>query len=149
MDVTPADTPDPARASRDLSLQEAAELYDVSIRTLGYRVRVGEIEAYKTRGPWGDQWRVSPAALEAFGYRVRTPIPANGEVPSKRIQELERELAAARRAAAAERNRAEDADRRLGAALLESGRLQAALAAEVVRRQLAEERAPAEAAYDV
>ncbi len=113
----------------DLSLQEAAQLYDVSLRTLGNRVRWGEIDAYKARGPWGQEWRVTRKALESFGYRRReAPEPTS----DPRTAELERELAAARRAAAAERNRADEADRRLGAALLEVGRLRAALAAALV-----------------
>jgi excisionase family DNA binding protein len=115
----------------DLSLQEAAELYEVPYKTLGLRVRYGEIEAYKARGPWGREWRVSREALEAFGYRpreVREPGAAD-QPDDLRAQRLEKELAAAKRAAAAERNRASAADQRLGEALLECGRLRAALRA--------------------
>ncbi len=109
----------------DLSLQEAAQLYDVLLRTLGNRVRWGEIDAYKTRGPRGREWRVTHKALESFGYRRREAAEPTSD---PRTAELERDLAAARRAAAAERNRADEVDRRLGAALLEAGRLRAALA---------------------
>lgn len=109
-----------------LSLQEAAARYEVSLRTLGNRVRVGEIYAYKVRGPWGDEWRVTPAALEAFGYQPRTRSVADAAADPQVLQ-LQRELDGARRAAAVERNRAEEADRRLGEALMECGRLRALL----------------------
>ncbi len=113
----------------DLSLHEAAQQYDLSIRTLANRVRNGEIEAHKTRGPWGDQWRVTPRALEAFGYQRREPLSAPIEATADpRLADLESELATARRVAAAERNRADEADRELGEAMREIGRLRAALA---------------------
>ncbi len=115
--------------TEDLSLQEAASRYQVSLRTLGNRVRVGEIEAYKVRGAWGDEWRVTPAALEGFGYQRRhaTAEDASDPVADPRLLQLQRELQAARRAVAAERNRAEAADRRLGEALMECGRLRSLL----------------------
>ncbi len=139
MGNAPADGPPAGHETGDLSLQEAARLYDVPLRTLGNRVRWGEIDAYKTRGPWGHEWRVSTQALEAFGYqRRRVPEGTSEAAPDPRVAELERELAAAGRSVAAERHKAEEADRRLGAALLESGRLRAALAAEVARRERAE-----------
>ncbi len=141
MENTPAAAgPITGDATVDLSLQEAAELYDLALRTLGNRVRVGEIEAYKTRGPWGAEWRVRAQALEAFGYQRRPALatPTPGCISSERFEDLERQLATARRAIAAERNRAEEADRRLGKALLETGRLRAALAAEAARRVAAE-----------
>lgn len=139
MGDAPADGPPAGHESADLSLQEAARLYEVPLRTLGNRVRWGEIDAYKARGPWGYEWRVSTQALEAFGYqRRRVPDGTSEGAPDPRVVELERELAAARRSVAAERHKAEEADRRLGAARLESGRLRATLAAEVARRERAE-----------
>lgn len=112
----------------DISLQEAARLYDVSLATLRKRVRWGEIFAYKTRGPWGHEWRVSGPALEAYGYRRRTQ---SAEEPSLevRVATLEREITTLRRQVTLHRERADQADRELGAALLECGRLQAALEA--------------------
>ncbi len=117
----PGDASSPDDLTGDLSLQEAAETYDLSLRTLGNRVRCGEIEAYKTRGPWGQEWRVSRKALESFGYRPRQTT----ETSSADTAGLERELEAARRAAVAERNRADQADRKLGEAMREIGRLRA------------------------
>ena len=116
-----------ARTPSDLSLREAAELYDVSLRTLARKARWGEIEAYKVRGPWGHEWRVSPAALEAAGMRTRTarPVTSSG---CPQVAGLEREVESLRRTVAAERWRAEQADRELGHAMLESGRLRGALA---------------------
>ena len=110
----------------DISLQEAARLYDVSLTTLRKRVRWGEIFAYKTRGAWGHEWRVSGPALEAYGYRRRTEDAV--ETPLEhRVASLEREIATLRRLVTLHRERADQADRELGEAMLESGRLRAAL----------------------
>ncbi len=124
----------------DLSLQEAARLYDLSLPTLGRRIRNGEIEAYKSEGGHRGEWRVSAKALEDFGYKRRSqPAPPKDETqPSREIRRLEREVSAARREAAAQRRKAEHADRELGAAQMEVGRLRAALAAETSRRVHAE-----------
>ncbi len=62
-------------ASEGLSLKDAAEIYDLSLRTLSNRVRNGEVQAVKRRGPWGHEWRVTPEALEAFGYKPRRTHP--------------------------------------------------------------------------
>lgn len=109
----------------DLSLHEAAAQYAVSARTLSQHIRCGQLPAYKTAGSTGREWRVTTDALSAAYAPRRLPEPAEHPL----VAELQRELRAARRAAAAERRRAEDADRRLGHALLECGRLRAALAA--------------------
>ena len=109
-------------AEADLTLHDAAALYAVSPRTLAQHIRCGQLPAYKTAGATGRQWRVTREALDAAGYPVRMPP----EDPL--VAELRRELSAARRSAAAERRRAEDADRRLGHAMMECGRLRAALA---------------------
>lgn len=110
----------------DLSLQEAARLYEVSLTTLRRRVRRGEVRASKVRGPWGPEWRVSRRALEDLGMRARPVLADGAEHP--RIVELEREVASLRRVVAVERLRADRADQELGFAMLESGRLRAALA---------------------
>ena len=120
----------------DLSLREAAQYYDLSVRTLGQRIRNGEIEAYKNEGDNRGQWRVSRRALERFGYRLRTATPAqrvHETADRSTVRKLERELASARRAESSQRSRAEQTDRRLGEALMEIGRLRAALAAETNR----------------
>ncbi len=124
----------------DLSLHEATRLYELSAATLGRRIRNGEIEAYKSEGANRGEWRVSVKALEAFGYRRRSePAPQDDIPDSRTIRRLEREVAAARSEVAAQRRRAEQTDRELGEALMEVGRLRAALAAETSRRVHAEQ----------
>ncbi len=110
-----------------LSLKDAAEAFDLSLRTLSNRVRNGEIPASKRRGPWGDEWRVTTDALEQFGYKRRSSGESSDSTSEPRVVRLQRDLAAAHRALAAERNRANEADRMLGAAMREVGRLRAAL----------------------
>ncbi len=117
-----ADVDDPAC---DLSLHQAAAIYAVSARTLSQHIRCGQLAAYKTGGATGREWRVTREALSAYPYRQR---PAVDVAEDPLVARLRRELNTARRSAAAERRRAEDADRRLGHALLECGRLRSALA---------------------
>jgi hypothetical protein len=126
MDSEPHDvhTDDPAC---DLSLHEAAALYTVSARTLAQHIRCGQLAAYKTAGATGREWRVTREALAAAYASRQQPAADGADHPL--LAQLRRELDAARRAASAERRRAEDADRRLGHALLECGRLRSALAA--------------------
>jgi hypothetical protein len=112
---------------RDLSLQEATRLYDVSLRTLRNRVRCGEIPAYKTRGPWGQEWRVNGRTLEAAEF-PRRPVVLGTDDDDPRVAALEQELATLRRVVVAERQRADRADSELGYAMLECGRLRSALA---------------------
>lgn len=121
--------PDGNETTAELSLREAAQSFELSVRTLGNQVRLGDIPAHKRRGPWGDEWRVTAQALEAFGYQRRAPVSRPREVSEHRVVELERQLDAARRAAAAERRRADEADRRLAEALDEVHRLRGVLAA--------------------
>ena len=113
----------------DLTLSEAAALYAVSARTLAQHIRYGQLPAYKTSGATGREWRVASPDLAAAGNppRPRTSVEEAAEQPL--VMQLRRELTAARRAAAAERRKAEDAYRCLGHALLECGRLREALAA--------------------
>ncbi len=121
--------PDSA-ADEYLSVREAAERYGVPLRTMAKRASLGEIEgAVKVRGARGMEWRVPVRALEAYGYRQSEEQPSKAKDPV---------LEAVRRTTAAERNRADEADRRLGDALLECGRLRARLADEEARRRSAE-----------
>jgi len=116
-----------AEPPSDLTLQHAAALYAVSARTLAQHVRCGQLPAYKTAGATGREWRVKKEALSAaYPYRQQ---PGADAPEHPLVVQLRGELVAARRAAAAERRRAENADRRLGHALLECGRLRTALAA--------------------
>lgn len=113
----------------DLTLREAAELYDVTVKTLALHLRCGQLVGHKSRGAAGREWRVTREALDAAGYQPRV---ATGDVSVPGLDELARlrqELTAARRAASAERRRADDLDGRLGHALLECGRLRTALSA--------------------
>ena len=112
----------------DLTLHEAAEQYAISARTLAQHIRCGQLPAYKTAGATGREWRITRDALDAAGYPARQPPPTDSAAEPALVRDLRRELNAARRAAAAERRKAEDTDRRLGQALLECGRLRAALA---------------------
>jgi len=113
--------------ANDLTLRDAAALHAVSARTLAQHIRCGRLPAYKTAGATGREWRVTKESLSAaYPYRQQ---PGADAPEHPLVVQLRRELDAARRAAAAERRRAEDADRRLGHALLECGRLRTALAA--------------------
>jgi hypothetical protein len=132
------DAAGPDEEAPDLSLQEAAALYDVSLATLRKRVRSGQILAYKARGPWGHEWRVTRRALEAFGYQPRPSVPADELSTDERVVSLERELAAIRRVVSLEKQRADQADRELGHLMLEMGRLRTALSR--AQREAAAER---------
>ena len=138
MDRSPRDRTDTEPAS-DLTLHDAAALYAVSARTLAQHIRCGQLSAYKTAGATGRQWRVTREALDAAGYPVRVPPTAVDAPEHPLVAELRRELSAARRSVAAERRRAEDADRRLGHAMLECGRLRAALAATTDQERRSQE----------
>jgi len=116
----------PNEPASDLTLHDAAALYAVSARTLAQHIRCGQLPAYKTAGATGREWRVTKEALSA-AYPSRQQ-PGADSVEHPLVLQLRREMDAARRAIAAERRRAEDADRRLGHALLECGRLRTALA---------------------
>ena len=128
----------------DLSLRDAARLYDVSARALAQQMRFGVLAGYKTRGAAGREWRVSRTSMEDEGYRRRgaTGLMTHADELSR----LREDLAAAQRLAAAERRRADDLDRRLGHALLESGRLRTALAAATGDAQATEAALDADAA---
>lgn len=124
----------------DLSLRDAARLYDVSARALAQQMRFGVLAGYKTRGAAGREWRVSRTIMEDAGYRRRCTTGLTTQADE--LSRLRDDLAAAQRLAASERRRADDLDRRLGHALLESGRLRSALAAATGEAQ------PTEAALD-
>ncbi len=112
-----SEQPQNSHSEEDLSLAQAAERYQVSIRTLGQRVRLGEIAAHKNRGPWGQEWRIKPKAMEAFGYH---PPTADTSAEPSQIADPSRLMAtvdALTRAVAAERNRADQANKRLAEAL--------------------------------
>ena len=111
----------------DLSLQEAAALYDVSVGTLRNRARWGRLPAYKVRGRWGHEWRVSERALAASGLRRRRDRPGVDDGVGQ-VADLERQLTAVRRSLVTERSRGDQANRELGQLMLECGRLRAALA---------------------
>ncbi len=111
----------------EISLAEAAHRYGVSLRTLSQRVRLGQIPACKVRGVRGREWRVLPRDLEQFGLvavcdRLVADAPADDEgvLLRRHVQTLESRLAA-------EQHRAAPLDQRLGHAMMECGRLRAAL----------------------
>ena len=108
-------------ADPDLTLSEAAQLYDVSLRTLRQLVALGEVQAHKVSGVRGKEWRVSPSILEAAGYGPRVVDLTQAEDPSKS------EVRRLTQALAAERARNSELDGRLGYALLTVGRLRGRL----------------------
>lgn len=121
---------DPAmhpHAPVDLTLREAAELYQVTVKTLAHHLRCGQLLGHKTGGATGREWRVTRGALDDAGYRARADGAAEGSPAAEEVARLREDLRAARRAVSAERRRADDLDRRLGHALLECGRLRTAL----------------------
>ena len=105
----------------DLTLSEAAQLYDVSLRTLRQLVALGEVQAHKVSGVRGKEWRVSPSILEAAGYGPRVVDLTRTEDPSQS------EVRRLTQALAAERARNSELDGRLGYALLTVGRLRGRL----------------------
>ena len=122
----------------DLTLREAAQLYDVTVKTLGQHLRCGQLVGHKSRGAAGREWRVTRDALDEAGYRPRVEVGEVGRPEGDELVRLHQELGAAKRVASAERRRADDLDRRLGHALLECGRLRTALAAAVGEHEPAE-----------
>lgn len=107
-----------------LSVRAAVDLYELTAATLVTRLRNGELPGHKVRGARGREWRVSAADLEEFGYRRRA---AREEAPRPDIAELQARINSLRRTVAYERGRADEADRQLGEAAMEIGRLRAAL----------------------
>ncbi len=103
-----------------LSLQEAAALFDVSLRALRRRVTLGEVAAHKANGVRGREWRVSIAALEQAGYALRTSEPTEVEGAQLEVRRLTDALVA-------ERARSARLDSELGYALLTIGRLRGRL----------------------
>ncbi len=107
-----------------LSVREAAERYGLAQTSLERRLRNGEIDACKERGLRGWEWRVSVAALEEFGYALPSDPPPT---PVPDVDELQATVRRLRDVATFERRRAEEADRRLGEAMQEIGRLRSML----------------------
>ncbi len=111
-----------ADGADELSLAEAAALYDVSLVALRRRVSLGEIAAYKVNGVRGREWRISASALQQAGYAPRTSESHEGEAEGAQLE--------ARRlteALLAERARSKRLDSELGFALLTIGRLRGRL----------------------
>jgi len=124
-------------ATPDLSVTEAAELYDVSRRSLEYRVRAGDLPAYKARGAHGREWRVQRQDLEALGYRLSA---INDEPPDQTVQLLRQTIERLRREVSHYRIKLAEADGELGHAAREMARLRADL--QQARRPLEEVRLP-------
>ncbi len=118
-DMSPDKAAGEAVGAADLSLPDAAVLFDVSLRALRRRVTLGEVAAYKANGIRGREWRVSVAALERAGYALRDELTeAEGaQVEVRRLTE----------ALVAERARRARLDSEFGYALLTIGRLRGRL----------------------
>ncbi len=118
----------PARwRAPELTLRQAADLKRVTVKTLSLRPRCGQLAGYELRGASGREWRVTMNAMDVAGYARRDEDAGDH---GEEFVRLRQEVTIPRRAAAADRRRADDLDRRLGHALLECGRLRSALAAE-------------------
>jgi hypothetical protein len=107
----------------DLSIRDAARLFDLSIGGLEGRLRRGEVAGEKVPGPHGREWRVSAAALDEFGFQRRSQEAAY--LPDS--EGLRAEIRRLAGIATYERRRADEANRGLGEAVLEIARLRAAL----------------------
>jgi hypothetical protein len=104
----------------DLTLAEAAQQYEVSLRTLRQRVSLGDLPAHKVSGARGKEWRVASSTLHHAGYRLRLVDLTDAGSPSPEVRRLTEALAL-------ERARSADLDQRLGYALLAVGRLRGRL----------------------
>lgn len=96
--VRPAEAP-PTDA---LSLDEAIDMYGVSMSTLRRRLREEAVAgAYKINGPKGAEWRIPKGALEQLGYTanggdhvhgaamdVQPPPPPQPPAPSPDVEQL-------------------------------------------------------------
>lgn len=111
---------------RPLSLDEAADAYRVSKRTLLRALSFGELDAHKVRGVRGHEWRVMPSALVRAGYAPRDQTDDVNELPCGDCRRLREQLAV-------ERARNADLDNRLGHALLTAGRLRGQLLAASIQ----------------
>ncbi len=106
-------------ASQELTLGEAAQLFNVSLGKLRRLVAVGGIAAHKVSGVRGREWRVSTSTLRDAGYEQRVIDLADVDSGSE-VRRLSEALMV-------ERARNSDLDRRLGYALLTVGRLRGRL----------------------
>lgn len=112
---------EPAYAQDDeLTLAEAARLFEVSVGTLRRLIGADALPAHRVSGVRGREWRVSTSTLEQSGYARRTTIDLTDEG-----SELRRLSEALR----FERNKVAQLDNELGYALLTIGRLRAKLQA--------------------
>ncbi len=105
---------------QDLTVADAANLYEVSPATLRRLISAGELGAWQVRGQRGREWRLSGAALEAAGFRRRADdhhAPSIAELEVRRLTD----------ALAVERSRSAQLDSQLGYALLTVGRLRGRL----------------------
>ncbi len=95
------------RSERALTLPEAAAAVDLSVSTLRRHIRRGRLRAQRIRGKYGEEYRITPAALAALGLPVRlpprhasalpAPEPAARPVTNRAVEQLAGELAALRR----------------------------------------------------
>jgi hypothetical protein len=111
-----------ADGADELSLADAAALFDVSVVALRRRVTLGEIAAYKVGGVRGREWRISASALKQAGYALRISEPHEGEAEVAQL-----EVRRLTEALLAERARSKRLDSELGYALLTIGRLRGRL----------------------
>ncbi len=95
-------TAPPHDTDEELTVKQAADQFALSASSLVQRLRLGEIEARKVRGPHGDEWRVTGSVLEALGYRRRNSPPGAAVLDAEQFR---RHLQRLRKALKAERQR--------------------------------------------
>jgi hypothetical protein len=95
-------TAPPHDTDEELTVKQAADQFELSASSLVQRLRLGEIEARKVRGPHGDEWRVTGSVLEALGYRRRNSPPGAAVLDAEQFR---RHLQRLRKALKAERQR--------------------------------------------
>ncbi len=95
-------TAPPHDTDEELTVKQAADQFELSASSLVQRLRLGEIEARKVRGPHGDEWRVTGSVLEALGYRRRNSPPGAAVLDAERFR---RHLQRLRKALKVERQR--------------------------------------------
>jgi hypothetical protein len=113
-------------ADEELSVQQAADQFELSASSLVQRLRLGEVKARKVRGLHGYEWRVTASALETIGYRRRSFPPSAAELDAEHLQ---RQLKRLRKALKAERQRSAEQQAGLQRIATELRALEQALAA--------------------
>lgn len=95
----PARTPEPSEAVEGLTIAEAASAYGLSVSSIrrllkGTKDSPPKLTAPKVPSPKGMEYRISPASLEALGYKAKRTL--SGVVVTEARANLEAENLSAR-----------------------------------------------------